>query len=98
MILEREVSQQALFQQVTDWIYAEADAAHVTISIRADGVEEREGDCYTFILVPIKVLDAPAAFDNPTFLAELEGRWNDREPRPENLIFPYPAGVPRHAV
>ena len=98
MMLEREVSQQAFFQRVTDWIQAEAEAAKVAISIRADGVEEREGDCYTFVLVPIKVLEAPADFDKPRFLAELEGKWNDTEPRPEKLIFPYPASVPRHAV
>lgn len=98
MILEREVSQQTLFQQITDWIHAEAEASHVTITIRAEGLEEREGDYYTYVLVPIKIHDPADTFNSPRFLAELEGKWNDQEPRPEKLIFPYPAGVPRYAV
>ncbi len=69
----------------------------MAIAINPDMVEERQGDHYTFIRIPVKMQEEEA-YDFAEALVILEDTWNDQEPRPEKLLFLYPAGVPRDAV
>ena len=103
MLLEREQNQQEqsqkeLFQQVTNWLQDQAQAYGISVSIPSDQIEERQGDYYQFIMVPVRIHDEMDAYDKAKILGKMERPWNEQEPRPEKLLFLYPAGVPRHAV
>ena len=98
MILEKEISQQELFQQATDWLYAQANKHHFAIEIITSQIEERTSDYYTFIRIPVKIEERMDACECARFLTDLQFEWNDQEPRLEKLLFLYPAGVPRYAA
>jgi hypothetical protein len=97
MLAEEELTQFETVQQAVGWVKNEAEARHVAAEIPSEQVEERQGDYYTFFMIPIKI----PALETDDFLdvvSEIESKWNNREPRPEKLLFLYPAGVPRYAV
>ncbi len=58
MILEKVQSQQSLIQQAVEWVHREADARNMVIAINPEMVEERQGDYYTFIRIPVKVVSS----------------------------------------
>ncbi len=97
MLAEEELIEIKTVQQAVAWVKNEAEARHVTAEIFSDQAEERRGDYYTFLMIPIEI----PALETGEFLdvlGKIEGKWNNREPRPEKLLFLYPAGVPRYAV
>ncbi len=98
MILEKEITQQELFQQMTNWLYKQATKRHTAIEINTSEIEERRGDYYTFIRIPVTIDEKMDAGECATLLTDLQFEWNDQEPRPEKLLFLYPAGVPRYAA
>ena len=97
MITEETLMQQTDIQNAVNWIKAQAKIRQVSIQIPVAQIEERQADYYTFIRIP---LDAPALDTGEliNLLTDLEFEWNDQEPRPEKLLFLYPAGVPRCAI
>ena len=101
MILEKELGQaeqrqQERFQEAMEWVEREAEARQFSIALVSSLIEERQSDYYTFIRIPVKVI-ASEGYDFAEALVILEDTWNEREPRPEKLLFLYPAGVPRDA-
>ena len=102
MILEKELGQteqrqQERFQEAIEGVQREAETRQFSIALVPSLIEERQGDYYTFILIPVKVITSEP-YDFAEALVILEDTWNDQEPRPEKLLFLYPAGVPRNAV
>ncbi len=102
MILEKELDQteqrqQERFQEAIEWVQREAETRHLSIALVPSLMEERQGDYYTFILIPVTVITSEP-YDFAEALVILEDTWNEREPRPEKLEFLYPAGVPRNVV
>ncbi len=97
MLAEEELTQLATVPEAIAWVKNEAEARHVTAEIVAEQAEERQGDYYTHIMLPVEIhaLETGAFLD---ILSKIESKWNNKEPRPEKLLFLYPAGVPRHAV
>ena len=94
----KEQKQEELFAEVVDWLRAQAEAQGVTIKITEDQIEERQGDYYTHILVPVRIVDDLEAYDQAKLMSRLERPWNEGDPRPKKLLFLYPAGVPRDAI
>jgi len=97
MLAEEELTQLGTVQQAVDWVKNEAESHHVTAEIFSDHAEERQGDYYTFIMIPVEIRTLETG-DFLGMLGKIESKWNNREPRPDKLLFLYPAGVPRHAV
>jgi hypothetical protein len=97
MLAEEELTQLETVQQAVEWVKHEAEARHVMAVIPSGQAEERQGDYYTFLMIPVEM----PALETDEFLqmlGKIQNKWNDQEPRPEKLLFLYPAGVPRHAV
>ena len=71
-----------------------AEARHVMAVIPSGQAEERRGYCYTFLMIPVEIpgLEANEYLQIPR---KIQNNW---DPRPEKLLFLYPAGVPQYAV
>ncbi len=94
MVLKESTSQ-GLFQEIADWLYAEAKARKISLKIYTGAIEERTSEWYTFIHIPVHVIGDIDAYDKAKTLGRLEKLWNEREPRPEKLLFLRPAAAPR---
>jgi len=90
MLLERETS----VSEILDWLQAEANARNIPLKIFQEQVEERKG-VYFVVGVPVRIEGDDEAYDEAKLLTKLENAWNDREPRPEKLLFLLPAGLPQ---
>ncbi len=97
MLAEEELTQIETVQQAVNYVKHEAEARHVAAVIPLGQAEERRGDYYTFLMIPVE-MPALATDEFLRLLGKIQNKWNDQEPRPEKLLFLYPAGVPRHAV
>lgn len=97
MLAEEELTQLGTIPQAVAWVKNEAEARHLTAEIFSEQAEERQGDYYTFIMLPVEIRTLETG-DFLDILSKIESKWNNREPRPEKLLFLYPAGVPRHAI
>lgn len=97
MLAEEELSQQGVIRQAVDWVKNEAQARHVMVEVCSELIEERRGDYYTFIMMPVEIPDLETDEFLET-LGSIQSKWNNREPRPDKRLFLYPAGVPRHAI
>ena len=97
MLAEEKLTQLGTIQQAVAWVKNGAESRHVTAEIPSDQAEKRQGDYYTFIMVPVEIrtLETGNFLD---MLGKIESKCNNREPRPDKLLFLYPAGVLRHAV
>jgi hypothetical protein len=95
MLLEEGLKPQELFRRIADWLYAEAEARKISLRIYTQLIEERSSEYYTFIHIPVHVFGDRDAYDKAKTLGRLERLWNDREPRPEKLLFLRPAPAPR---
>ena len=96
MILEKERSQKEQFQEISDWLYAEAEARKISLKNYTEAIEERTSEWYTFIHIPVYIRAKMDAYDVAKTLGKLERLWNGREPRPEKLLFLRPAAAPRN--
>lgn len=94
MLLEERASEE-LFQEISDWLYAEAAARKISIKIYTEAIQERTSEWYTFIHIPVHVIGDIDAYDKAKTLGKLERLWNGREPRPKKLLFLRPASAPR---
>lgn len=94
MVLQERTSQE-LFQEISDWLYAEAETRKISLKIYTQAIEERTSEWYTFIHIPVHVIGDIDAYDKAKTLGKLEKLWNGREPRPEKLLFLRPAAAPR---
>lgn len=95
MMLENRTSKE-LFQEISDWLYAEAEARKISLKIYTESIEERTSEWYTFIHIPVHVIGDIDGYDKAKTLGKLERLWNGREPRPEKLLFLRPAAAPRN--
>ena len=94
MVLEERTPKE-LFQEILDWLYAEAEARKISLKIYTEAIEERTSEWYTFIHIPVYVFGDIDAYDKAKTLGRLEKLWNGREPRPAKLLFLRPAAAPR---
>ncbi len=90
MLLEKETS----ISEMLDWLQAEAEARNISIKIYRDQVEQRQ-EIYFFVGVPVRIEGMENVYDESKVMTKLQNAWNDREPRPDKLLFLLPAGLPQ---
>ena len=92
MITEQEIT----IQYAVAWLQAELQSRGIPATVQADRAEERRGDVYTFIGIPVLTPDdGQDVYGHIKQLTEIECKWNFQEPPPEKLLSILDPRIPR---
>ncbi len=83
LTLERSTTPTASYQEVYDWLYAQAEKLGLQIFVLSEDEKMQSG----LLTLPVYVEGALSIYDSVLKLQKLEDTWNDLEPRPQPSLF-----------